>query len=24
VVNLDKWNEVFPKWPVNKIAAGLA
>jgi len=24
VVNLDKWNEAFPKWPVNKIAAGAA
>lgn len=24
VVNLEKWNEAFPKWPVNKIAAGAA
>lgn len=24
VVNLDKWNDAFPKWPVNKIAAGAA
>jgi hypothetical protein len=23
VVNMDKWNETFPKWPVHKIAAGV-
>jgi hypothetical protein len=24
VVNLDKWNENFPKWPVTRLAAAAA
>ncbi|MBE0574419.1 MAG: hypothetical protein IH613_00825 [Desulfuromonadales bacterium] len=24
VVNLDKWNENFPKWPVTRLAAAIA